>query len=153
MVDRFQVIPASYVLFRRRDDVLLQLRQGTGYMDGYWACAAAGHVEAGESVVQAAAREAHEELGVWIEPDHLVPLTTMHRTQESGRAIDERVDFFFTCSTWRGEPQIMEPDKVADLRWFALDDLPAAVVPHERYVLARLRAGLAPIVTVGFAAV
>ena len=46
-MDRFQVVPAAYVVLRRDDEVLLQLRRGTGYMDGYWACAAAGHVERG----------------------------------------------------------------------------------------------------------
>lgn len=150
MSDRFQVVPACYVIFQRGERVLLQLRQGTGYMDGYWATAAAGHVEAEESVVQAAVREAHEELGVSIEPDQLTPLTTMHRTQGNGQAIDERVDFFFVCTVWQGEPQMMEPDKVADLRWFDLEALPSAVVPHERYVFERLHTGLAPIVTVGF---
>lgn len=151
MVDRFQVVPASYVVFRRGELVLLQLRQGTGYMDGYWATAAAGHVEAGESAPQAAVREAYEELGVSIEPDELVPLTTMHRSQGNGQAIDERVDFFFACTTWQGEPQMMERDKVADLAWFHLDDLPCALVPHERYVFERLRIGLAPIIALGFA--
>jgi 8-oxo-dGTP diphosphatase len=151
MVDRFQVVPASYVIFRRGELVLLQLRQGTGYMDGYWATAAAGHVEPDESAAQAAVRESHEELGVSIEPEQLVPLTTMHRSQGNGQAIDERVDFFFTCTTWQGEPQMMERGKVADLAWFHLDDLPSALVPHERYVFERLRIGLAPIIAFGFA--
>ena len=65
---RFRVVPAAYVLLLRPagsgpDEVLLQLRQHTGFMDGHWACAAAGHVEAGESVLAAAVREAAEELG------------------------------------------------------------------------------------------
>ena len=87
MFHRFQVVPASYVIFRRDDHVLLQLRQGTGYMDGYWATAAAGHVEAGEP---------------------------------------------------------------AALEWFPLDELPAAVVPHERYVLDRLRSAVPAVVAFGF---
>lgn len=64
--------------------------------------------------------------------------------------MDERVDFFFACSVWRGEPQMMEPDKVADLKWFPLDGLPSGMVPHERYVVERLLTGLAPITTFGF---
>ena len=51
MTDRFVVVPASYVYLLREADgateVLLQLRQGTPYMDGHWAAAAAGHVERG----------------------------------------------------------------------------------------------------------
>ncbi len=155
MTERFRVVPASYVLFRRSLDgepqVLLQLRRGTGYMDGHWAMAAAGHVEADESARTAACREAAEELGVTIAPEDLTPLTGMHRTGRTNDPIDERVDFFFECRRWSGEPHLREPEKAADLRWFALDALPDPVVPHELYVLERLRAdSLDPVSTFGF---
>jgi 8-oxo-dGTP diphosphatase len=95
---RFQVVSAAYVFLRRSEDgvdeVLLQLREGTGYMDGHWAAAAAGHVEAGESVLDAAVREAAEELGIGIAADDLVPLCAMHRTLAPHAPVDERVDFF-----------------------------------------------------------
>ncbi len=153
----FRVVPAAYVLLLRSsardgpDEVLLQLRRGTGYRDGHWACAAAGHVEAGESVLAAACREAAEELGVTIEPDDLVPLTAMHRTQGTTEWIDERVDFFFTCRSWTGVPRRMEYAKAAELRWCALDALPDPVVPHEHFVLAGLLVSDLPsIVTFGF---
>jgi 8-oxo-dGTP pyrophosphatase MutT (NUDIX family) len=153
---RFAVVPAAYVFFLRpgpagSEQVLLQLRQGTGYRDGYWAAAAAGHVEAGESVLRAAGREAREELGVTVAPGELTPLTAMHRTQGTGDPIDERVDFFFTCRRWSGRPRIVEPAKCAALDWFDLTALPDPVVPHELAVLSALRAGpVAPVVTFGF---
>lgn len=128
MTTRFRVVPAAYVVLLRRgeggEEALLQLRRGTGFMDGRWACGAAGHVEAGESVLEAAAREAREELGV--EVLDLEPLTSMHRTGASGLAVDERVDWFFGCRRWQGEPALQEPDKAGDLRWWPVDDLP----PH-----------------------
>lgn len=135
-------VPVSYVVIRRGDQVLLQLRQGTGYMDGHWATAAAGHVEAGETAVEAALRETREELGIGIAAEDLVPLTTMHRTQAQSPAANKRIDHFFSCDSWSGNPHIMEPDKNAALAWFTLDDLPEALVLHERYVLERLRSGL-----------
>lgn len=153
MSDRFVVVPASYVLFVRRvggeDQVLLQLRRGTGYMDGHWAAAAAGHVEQGESVFEAAAREALEELGV--DDLELTPLCAMHRTGATGDPVDERVDYFLMATAWSGEPRILEADKCADLRWFGLHDLPTPVVPHELRVIEALRDGtLVPILTHGF---
>jgi len=148
---RFQVVPAAYVLFLDRDRVLLQLRQNTGYRDGHWACAAAGHVEDGESVFEAAVREATEELGVVIDVADLEPLTGMHRTHGNARAIDERVDFFFTCRRWTGKLRRREPAKQADLQWFSLADLPSPVVPHELAVLGAFRSGpVPPIMTFGF---
>ncbi len=121
-------------------EVLLQLRQNTGYMDDHWAAAAAGHVERGETAVQAAQREAAEEIGV--ADLQLNFVTTMHRTQHA-LPIDERVDFFFQAWSWSGDPRIVEPAKCADLRWFPLSDLPHPVVPHELSVLESLRDGTA----------
>lgn len=150
-MNRFQVVPAAYLVLRRGDEVLLQLRRGTGYMDGYWACAAAGHVEADESVLAAACREAAEELGVVVTPADLEPLCGMHRTAGNHLPVDERADFFFAVRSWQGEPRLVEPDKAADLRWFALDALPEPVVPHELFVLDHLRAGDLPaVVAYGF---
>lgn len=142
---RFVVVPASYVFLLREGEegteVLLQLRQGTGYMDAHWAAAAAGHVERGETAEQAAHREALEEIAV--SALDLVFATAMQRTARD-LPIDERIDFFFTARSWTGEPRIVEPAKCAGLRWFPLDDLPDPVVPHERIVLDGLRRGDLP---------
>jgi 8-oxo-dGTP pyrophosphatase MutT (NUDIX family) len=137
--DRFVVIPAAYVYFLRDSaggpEVLLQLRQNTGFMDGHWAAAAAGHVERGETAGAAALREAREELGVG--SVELEFVTSMQRTAHAD-PIDERIDFFFSSRSWVGEPRIMEPAKCADLRWWPLTALPSPTVPHERWVLERL---------------
>jgi 8-oxo-dGTP pyrophosphatase MutT (NUDIX family) len=126
------------------------LRAGTGYMDDHWALVA-GHVESGESCEQAAAREALEEVGVRMDPADLEPLTAMHRSS-SMDAVDQRVDFFFACRRWVGEPQLVEPDKAAALGWFSLSGLPDPVVPHELRVLRALAQGqVRAIVSDGFA--
>ena len=141
-LDRFVVVPASYVFLLRDGvtgpEVLLQLRQNTGYMDDHWAAAAAGHVEKGETAYDAARREAVEDIA--ITDLDLAFVTAMQRTR-GGEPIDERIDFFFTARSWSGEPRIVEPHKCAELRWCGLDALPDPVVPHERSVLEALRAG------------
>ncbi|WP_432476603.1 NUDIX hydrolase [Nocardioides sp. GXQ0305] len=150
MTDRFVVVPAAYVYLLREGpagvEVLLQLRQNTGYMDGRWAAAAAGHVERGETAYDAARREAREELG--IDDLDLVFELTMQRTRHAD-PIDERVDFFFSARGWAGDPRIVEPAKCAELRWWRLDDLPVRVVPHEARALASLGTGAAYL-TYGF---
>ena len=149
MNSRHQLTPVSYVIFRLEEFVLLQLRRGTGYLDGYWATAAAGHVEADESAQEAACREVLEELGISINGNDLVPLVTIHRRQELGETTEGRVDFFYQCTAWPSEPQLMEQDKASDLKWFHLDDLPTPVVPHEFHVLESLRSGMPAIVSLG----
>ncbi|WP_194786412.1 NUDIX domain-containing protein [Actinomyces haliotis] len=149
-IHSFTLVPAAYVLLLRERDagapeVLLQLRRSTGYMDGYWACGAAGHVEADESVLRTAARETHEELGLQVEERALEPLTAMHRTGDLGGApIEQRVDFFLVLRDWDGEPAVQEPEKNGGLAWFALDALPDLVPPHERVVLGLLATSLEP---------
>jgi 8-oxo-dGTP pyrophosphatase MutT (NUDIX family) len=136
------VVPAAYVFLIRDGvagpEVLLQLRQHTGYMDDHWAAAAAGHVEKGETAYDAARREALEEIGV-TDLD-LTFVTAMQRTR-GGEPIDERIDFFFTARSWSGEPRIVEAAKAAALGWYPLDALPDPVVPHELAVLEALRSG------------
>ena len=146
----FSLVPAAYVFLVDGDRVLLQLRANTGYYDEFWGASAAGHVEAGEPVTDAAVREASEELGIAIATEALEPLTTMHRTAPTGLAIDQRVDFFFACRSWADSPALQEA-KAADLRWFDLGALPENTVHHERFVLDAWRDGsLAAITAFGF---
>ena len=171
-VHSFTLVPAVYVYLLRphpgasdRDaepvstapQVLLQLRQNTGYMDGHWACGASGHVEAAESALETALRETDEELGIRAEAKDLTALTAMPRTNNlGGAALEQRIDLFFTLRTWAGTPAVREPAKNAGLRWFSLTDLPEAVPPHERHVLDLLAGSLdggspvPPVITFGF---
>lgn len=144
---RSLLVAASYVVLRRGDEVLLQRRQNTGYMDGFWANLA-GHVDPYESVLDAAVREAREEAGVEIRVEDLRPLTTLHRVQVGGPPVEQRCDFFFEVRRWTGEPTVLEPAKCAALEWFRLGALPEDVVPYERLVLQGLHRGdLQPIVS------
>ena len=151
-LDRFVVVPAAYVFLLRDGvggpEVLLQLRQGTGYMDDHWAAAAAGHVEKGETAYDAAHREAREEVDLG---DLALEFVTAMQRRRGGEPIDERIDFFFTARSWSGEPRIVEPLKCADLRWFPLTALPDPVVPHELKVLQGIiGGGVPPYTTFGF---
>jgi 8-oxo-dGTP pyrophosphatase MutT (NUDIX family) len=140
-VSRFSVVPSSYVYLRRGDAVMLQLRQNTGYMDGCWAAGAAGHIELGETAVDAAIREVHEELGLSLVPAALTPVAVMQRTDGTDDPIEQRVDWFFVCDEWVGEPRILEPRKCAELAWFDLDTLPERMPAYEREALTALQAG------------
>lgn len=140
---RALLVAASYVVLRRRDEILLQLRRGTGYMDEHWALMA-GHVEPDESAVEAAAREVKEEAGVDVALTDLDPLTTLHRYEVGGPAREQRCDFFFEAWRWSGEPALLEANRTAEMRWFSLDALPTPVVPHELLVIDDLRRGLRP---------
>ncbi len=150
------LVPATYVILRREGasgtEVLLQLRQGTPYMDGWWACGAAGHVEPGESFWRAGVREAAEEIGVGLSEDDLEHVATLQRTVALPYPREQRVDVFVTTELWEGQPRAAEADRAAEVRWWPLDDLPERVVPHERRALEALAAGArGALLTHGFA--
>jgi 8-oxo-dGTP pyrophosphatase MutT (NUDIX family) len=145
--ERTLLVAAAYVVLLRPaaegEQVLLLRRAGTGYRDGHWAVVA-GHVDPGESVVEAALRETQEEAGVRVVPDDLVPLTAVHRYWPGVDQVEQRIDLFFTARRWTGEPRLVEPDKADAVGWFPLDALPEPTVPHERLVLDTLAAGARP---------
>ncbi|MEI5584147.1 MULTISPECIES: NUDIX domain-containing protein [unclassified Agromyces] len=143
----FALIPAAYVFLVDGDRVLLQMREGTGYYDGWWAASAAGHVDPGETLVAGAVRETREEIGVEVAESDLEAITAMHRTAPTGLPIDQRLDVFFVTRTWRGIPSLQEADKASALEWFPLDALPERMVHHERFALEGWRDGGLPAVT------
>ena len=119
-----------HVLLERGGEVLLMRRAGTGCFDGLYSLPG-GHVEEGESLRATAVREMREELGIELAEDALAVLGVVHRRSDTNR-----IDFFLRAQVWLGSPRIAEPNKCDDLRWFALDALPTAIVPYVRDALA-----------------
>jgi 8-oxo-dGTP pyrophosphatase MutT (NUDIX family) len=124
-----------YLVLRRGRNVLLGLRQNTGFGNGMYHLPA-GRTEPGETVLEAAIREAHEELGLKLRADQLELRYVMHAYFRA-----PRVGFYFAVREWNDEPLNAEPDKCAELRWFALDALPDAMMDYARVALADLDAG------------
>jgi 8-oxo-dGTP pyrophosphatase MutT (NUDIX family) len=140
--ERFKVVPAVYVVIRRGDEVLLLQRANTGYMDGKYSLPA-GHVDGDEPAIDAAVREAEEEVGVRLVRDKLRLAHVMHRQADNSDrdGKHERVDFFFEVREWSGEPRNNEPHKCSELRWAPLAALPEAMVPEVRLALKNIVAG------------
>ncbi|NWG05191.1 MAG: NUDIX domain-containing protein [Chloroflexi bacterium] len=123
--------PVTVHLFFFRGNQLLMLRRfNTGYADGQYSVPA-GHLDGGETVLQAAVREAEEEVGVRIAAEDLSFSTVMHRIED-----DERVDFFVQVRKWEGEPFNAEPEKCDDLRWVHIEQLPENTVEYVRRCIA-----------------
>ncbi len=135
MTDRYRSIVDVYVLLRRHDGMVLLLeRAGTGYADGQL-CPPSGHLEEGESVIDAAIREAREETGVIIEPADLSFSHVVHHRNPQGQG---RVGFFFATTRWQGEPANMEPHKCAGVLWADPARPPANTVPYTAAALASI---------------
>ncbi|GGO82847.1 NUDIX hydrolase [Nonomuraea cavernae] len=139
MKQRYQVTVDVHVILQRAGDVLLCLREGTGYRDG-WYCLPSGHLEEGETVVDCAIREAREEIGVAIDRRDLRPATVVHHLSPEGRP---RLGVFFATSQWYGEPVNAEPAKCGGLIWTPLRGLPDNVVPYTAAGIGQYLDGMA----------
>ncbi len=110
---------AVFVLLRDGDGrILLHQRAGTNFLSGYYDFPS-GHVEFGESFIEAAAREVAEEACLEVNPSdlELVYLGINNLDQSY-------INVIFEATKWQGTPKIGEPHKCTDLRFFAVDDLP-----------------------------
>src|SRR5215216_5679403 len=86
-----------HLLFFRHDQILLLRRFNTGYADGQYSVPA-GHLDGGETVMEAAAREAEEEVGVKL--DRLeMGFSPVNQRHEGGKP----VDFFIPVKRLPGE--------------------------------------------------
>lgn len=130
--NRFRIKFAVYLIPRKEDKVLVSLRRGTGWKDG-WYSLVAGHVDGGEAAEQAMIREAYEEANIVIAPEDLKHVFTAHRLGENPE--DEYIDLFFECREWQGEIKNMELHKCGDLKWVTIDDLPEQTLDYVSQVL------------------
>lgn len=128
MKERFKTPNAVFViLFRGSEDsleILLQKRQNTGFMDGYWDVSASGHVEEGESNTQAAIREAKEEIGIEIARNDIKFAGFYYNNFKSVTYCHT----YFDVRNYSGVPRVSEPDKCSEIRWFYVKDLPKDII-------------------------
>ncbi|GIE85496.1 NUDIX domain-containing protein [Actinoplanes regularis] len=128
-----------FLLLIDGDQVLLALREGTGYADGQWN-APSGKLELGEDAFTGIRREAAEEIGVRFGGDepHFAAVVH-HRNLKHGR-----IGLVFTARFdvhRHGEPVNREPHKCGEIRWFPLDAMPSNTYPSTVAAISAWRAG------------
>lgn len=102
-----------------KDERLLLVRRRRMPEAGHWGLPG-GKVDPFETLPAAVAREIFEELGIRITPERLLCVI-----DQIDRAAGEHwVAPVYLVEHFLGEPMIREPDALAELAWFALDDLP-----------------------------
>lgn len=131
-------VAAHLLLKNERGEVLFLRRANTGYADGEWSVPA-GHVDAGETVIEACVRETAEELAIDLTRSDVRPILVQHKRDWDG---EERIDFFFAATLPHGQtPVIAEPDKCDGLGWASMATPPKPLVSYVGAVLAAVVAG------------
>jgi 8-oxo-dGTP pyrophosphatase MutT (NUDIX family) len=130
--EKFKLKCAVYLLPRKGNQVLLSLRQNTGYMDGQYSLVA-GHIDGNETLEEAMAREAKEEAGITIRASDLKFVYLMHRLKDAPE--DEYMDVFYEVTNWEGDITNEEPEKCGGLDWFDVTDLPDNTLDYVRHII------------------
>lgn len=146
MADR-HIVDVHILLVDGTSVLLTQRRDTHPAFDGQWHLPS-GKLDAGESVLQAAAREAHEEVGVIIE---LSDLRHVHTVHVAGSGPEPRLGLFFEATKWAGEPVNREPDKCSGVRWFPLSELPEQLIDYPAMGIAAYRDGQQSFAVAGWA--
>jgi 8-oxo-dGTP pyrophosphatase MutT (NUDIX family) len=136
---RYASIVDVHVILRRGGRILLLRRAGDTYASGQL-CLPSGHMEQGESIVQAAVRETCEETSIALDPAALRHVLSIHqRNPGTGHA---RIGFAFEPRSWDGEPVNAEPHKHSELVWAEPARLPPDVVGYAAAVITAVERGL-----------
>lgn len=130
MKKRYEIPTAVYALIYDENKILLQKRNHTGIEDGAFDLATSGHVEAGETYVDAIVRELREELGIQVLPEDIEFSNTIHSKYHDDGLVYNNV--YFKIKRYRGTPAVMEPSKNAGLEWFDLQTLPDNLIADRR---------------------
>ncbi len=122
---------ACVIVVNDKQEVLLQLRQD----NGCWGLAG-GALEIGETLVETAKRELMEETGLEAEQLELLNVYSGDAFYYKYPHGDEvyNVITAFLCTAYTGEI-VLDPSEVAELRFFAIDQLPENLNPPERPIL------------------
>ncbi len=119
---------ATILLMNEKSEVLLLHRKGTAFGDGLYSLPG-GMIEDGETALEAAVREAKEEIGI-----DATDLDFIHVVDRRG-ADTEFFIFFFKVNVFQGEPKNCETHKCDYMSWIALTELPDNIIPGHRQAI------------------
>ena len=125
------------------DRILVQRRASVKENNpGLWDVSCAGHIAAGEPAVDAAIREASEELGLDLEPGELRPLATLRQSSvlNGGTYIDNEIhEIFVVRRDVDLESLHLQAEEVEEVRLVRSEELNLLdLVPHAmEYALIR----------------
>lgn len=132
------VIGVHLYLERPDGTVLLGLRHpDSTFAPATWHVLA-GHCEQ-ESAITCLIREAQEEAGLHIEHQDVELVHVVHHIDKAGDR--PRMGLFFRARTWSGEPELREPDKCTQWKFWDPTALPDNLVPYTRVAVEGIRTG------------
>lgn len=125
------------VIHPTSSNILLGLRKGS-HGEGQWGLPG-GSLEYGESFAGCSRREMNEEIGPQVKTTRPIAISVINLTEYMPK---HYIDIGMACVWLSGEPEVMEPDKCSEWRWFDMGNLPTnTFAPVRRIVNAYKETG------------
>lgn len=128
--NRDKVRVSVNTLVVKDNKVLLGKRAGKNGK-GCW-CSPGGHLEFGESAIEAAKRELREETGV--EAQNISFIHVLN-DPHCDNYLYHYIAINFLVDEWTGDPVVTEPDKFDEWKWFSVDELPTPMFSHHELLI------------------
>lgn len=126
-MERFKTaVTVGAMLINENNEILLQKRCNTGYMDGKYAIVA-GHLEKNESLISGVIREVKEEVNLDLVEKNITLVCLIRRGDN-----DDYINSYFKCNEFSGTLKNMEIEKCSELKWFNIDNLPENIIPNDK---------------------
>jgi len=122
MPDKYQTFHIGINVFVVKDQKLLLGKRKNTYGAGMWGLPG-GHLETGEAMVDAAARELMEETGLNAKSFSFSNIVN----DRSGN--QHYLQIGFTAQDITGELTLREPERCEEWQWFQIDKLPPNLFP------------------------
>jgi 8-oxo-dGTP diphosphatase len=120
MIDR-TTYPIGINVFVLQSNKLLLGKRKNCAGEGEWGLPG-GHLEFGESMISAAARELTEETSLEVDK-----LTFLNLANDNSGREQHYVQVGFLAEGITGEVKLMEPELCSEWKWFQLDELPDTI--------------------------
>ena len=115
----------SVLIFDEDNNVLIQKRSSSKkFFANLWSVFLKGHIQAGETPIDACIREIYEEIGLVVNPDDLTYLYTIFEEHRDNDYI-ERIffDTFFLKMRFKLSDITIQEEEVAQVKLIPVDDL------------------------------
>jgi 8-oxo-dGTP diphosphatase len=135
---KYPRVGIGVLMQNEKGQVLLGLRQGS-HGAGEWSFPG-GHLEFGETIFQAARREAKEETGLAVNELSLISVSDdLDYLKSHGL---HYVTIGVKAVYRGGRVKLTEPEKFLEWRWFDLDKLPYAIFEGTKNIIKNFKAGI-----------
>lgn len=116
---KYPRVGIAVMIQNENEEVLLGLRIGS-HGDGEWGFPG-GHLDFGETIFETAKRETKEEVNLDVDEFELISITDEMRYIKEGK---HYIGLGVKAVYRGGVPELLEPEKCKEWKWFSLGDLP-----------------------------